>query len=1218
MRIGKKPKNGSKHYPNTGNKPRRRSWKTIAIALYITFILLSTFAYLADRSVEPNMKDSYEYHLTYPRDGRQTHYYVERVNTSRIGKIDLVYTTASNSLDVDVYNVKVLYIYCRSMYEDECQDVYGIDPWDNTNYYKWYFIEKNHFNVNIDSDHEIEDLSFIDTPLAYKVVVNDERWTEGVDYFYEGHSIALSNVPAGHTNVDLYFKPDTGTPPNAVLKANRTLVQVDDPVTLDGSESYDSDGTITEHIFDFGDGIFKGGSKHSHQYSKPGVYGVILTVRDNEYLVDHAYINITVTTNYVPDKIRVPDQEKSEDSPPWSLNLSLYEPPESSLGIEFYWYITGENTSLYTLVGENSTDDQFVFTPIPDAYGSNLVTLWMHSSENITTSQLLWINITPVNDPPTILPIPDLIVHYDDPYTFNYEPYVDDKETPIHELLLDVFDGYEKQYISINGLNVTYNYPQDLVGETIYVTVTVSDGEAFAQDVISIQITSDHVPKLVKTLPDVWLYEGTTKYNVFDLDDYFTDPDNDAIYFSYGQSHVDISINLDHTVDISAESEWTGSELVTFRARDPIGALAEDSIIVTVLPVNDPPTISGVPNFYIRYDNDYRFDLTPYVRDNDNITEELLITTSDPQYIRPDIRNNMVIIMNYPEEFLDQTRSVRLMVSDGLDSGFQDVDITITKDFPPELLSPLPDIIFLEDQPLLNAFNLDHYFLDVDGDILYYTTGNEHINITINVDHSIDFSAPKDWFGAELVYFRATDPTGALQQDLIWVIVLPVNDPPIINEIPPQAGNESERWMLELEPYLFDVDNNLSELEITVDTDFVVVSGSSLIFLGSPQMPKQIEITASDGEYSASRTIDVKIRLNKGPKAYTFWDLLATIIPFLIIIILILALVAGAIYRKKSKFQAEEVFLIHTGGTLITHLSRSTQANVDDIIFSGMFTAVQDFIKDTFVSDADRDDESMDDKWALDELKLGDNNILIERSKHTYLAVIFSGEGSKRLRRIVNRLLDKIENKYSNVLPTWDGNINALRGTKEILSVLIKPKDELEPTSIPAQAMATKTDIPTLKQLQPRQPPSPTPTQGPTRPTVSRSLTAAKIAKPPKKRVITKNLLECSRTQTDAKKPGLTPWPIKTSKKHVLTNIDMKKLPMALHIQSKRLLPKTIVIKKDQIMINEKPANISLPKGMDINKNKTPIKFSDPQTGKEFKLDPSKSLLQQLAEMDNK
>ncbi len=1246
-------KSKSKHKSNKTIKKNRakrsRTWKVIAIALYITFLILSTIAFTADRNIEPYMKDSYEYHLRYPKDGRQTHYYVERINTSRIGKIDLVYTTASNTLDVEVDNIKVLHIYCRSMYEDECREVYGIDPSDNSNYYKWYFIEKNHFNVNIDSDEEIEELKFIDTPLAYKVIVNGVKWEKDIDYFYEidPSGMALSHVPSGHTIVDLYFKPVAGTPPVAVLNASRMVVQVDHSVMFDGSGSYDPDGYIQSFIFDFGEGTFRGGAKHSYSYSKPGIYGVILTVFDNEDLVDHTFVNITVveTTDIPEIQGIVPNQEKPEDSPPWSLNLSIYEPIPSTSGIEFYWYLTGENISLYTVAGENSTDDRLIFTPVADAFGNNLVTIWLKSTENLTASQSLWVNITPVNDPPSISDVPDLILHYDDPYSFNYEPYVFDKETPKHDLTLNVFDGYEGKYISIQGLNATYYYPKELIGETIYATVSVSDGAAFAQDVINIQITSDYIPKLVKNLPDVWLFEGTKKKNVFDLDDYFTDPDNDAIYFSYGQTHLEININRNHTVDISAASEWTGNELVTFRARDPIGALAEDSIIVTVLPVNDPPTISGVPNFHIHYDHDYKFDLTPYIHDNDNTTAELRIIPSDPEHIRLDILNNMVIILNYPGEYLDQSVIVRLTVFDGLDSGFQDVTVTITEDFPPELLSPLPDIVFLEDIPLNNAFDLDFYFLDVDGDVLYYTSGNEFINITINTDHTVDFSSPQDWFGTEVVYFRATDPTGALQQDLVTVTVLPVNDPPNILKIPPQYGNESERWVLDLEPYILDVDNNISELDISLSNDFVVVSGSTLIFLGSPELPNELEVIVSDGEYAVTETIEIHLNLAKGPKILTLWDFLMNILPFLLIIILIIALIAGFVYRKKSQFTAEEVFLIHKGGTLITHLTRNMMANVDDIIFSGMFTAVQEFIRDTFVSDyGEGASDGLESKWALDELKLGDNNILIERSENTYLAVIFSGEGSKRLRRIVNRLLEKIETKYEKILPTWDGNVRELEGTREILSVLIelppKPDDEPDKSHVEEKIQGSELKVsPAIKSIDFPSIYEPPMGMGSVR---SQPLVIAKsvprIKLEPKLKPKSKELLEYSADQTGANLPGLPAWRLKKKKARTKFSSasgydvryrtqDIRKLPMALNIKPVNHRQRAIVIEKCQPLIKtrhdiqgskiEQPIPLNPPNKFDKYKSSKPIKIQISSGGKEYTIDPSRSLLKQLAEIDD-
>ena len=42
-------------------KSRYRNWKIIAIALYITFLLLSTIPFAADRTVDTDMKETYTY-----------------------------------------------------------------------------------------------------------------------------------------------------------------------------------------------------------------------------------------------------------------------------------------------------------------------------------------------------------------------------------------------------------------------------------------------------------------------------------------------------------------------------------------------------------------------------------------------------------------------------------------------------------------------------------------------------------------------------------------------------------------------------------------------------------------------------------------------------------------------------------------------------------------------------------------------------------------------------------------------------------------------------------------------------------------------------------------------------------------------------------------------------------------------------------------------------
>ncbi|WP_455391524.1 PKD domain-containing protein, partial [[Eubacterium] cellulosolvens] len=418
---------------------RAHALKMLAVALYITFLILSAIPFLADEVIVPDMKDSYEYHLTYRKDGRQSHYYVERVETDKYGYIDLEYFTATNLLEVKTRNIEVLHIFCRSMYEDECEKVYGFDPAENSNYYKWYFIEKNHLTVKIDSEYKIRELSFIDTPIPYQVIVNSLRWYEGRQYNYtDNYATALSNVPKGQTHVDIFFKANDNSKPIAKFTADKTIVNINTLVNFDASASFDVDGEIIAYIWDFGDGQNSGGVINAHSWTAPGVYCVILTVRDDNFLIDHAYMNITVVQGTNKPLINgvVPNQQKPEDSPPWELDLSSYGIDLDSSPSELRWYLTGENTNLYQILGENSTGQKLIFSLLENANGDDLVTLWLTDKDGYNSSQSLWINITPVNDKPVIATLPNIIVHYGVPYKFLLSHYISDIETPKEQLMV--------------------------------------------------------------------------------------------------------------------------------------------------------------------------------------------------------------------------------------------------------------------------------------------------------------------------------------------------------------------------------------------------------------------------------------------------------------------------------------------------------------------------------------------------------------------------------------------------------------------------------------------------------------------------------------------------------------------------------------------------------------------------------------------------------------
>jgi len=1179
-------------------KTNRTSLLSVLFALWLVFIILSQVPFIAENLIDTSeMDETVESHLRFLSDGKTGHYYVERYDTNQTGLINVLYTTESNSLEVDCTNIKVLEIYCREMYEKKSESVFKMDPKLDSNYYKTYFIERNYFNVHVFTKQMITQLSFIDTPIPYNVTVNGrEWWLSGINYTYNNDGIVLTKVPPGHSYVDIYFKTNDLNAPVAQFTVSKKIIGVGENITFNASSSYDSDGEITSYNWDLGDGSYKMGVTTKHGFSEEGNYKVILTVKDDDYLISRAFqeiivvlrvmavsisvdkliatpgsnmiytitptINSTwqegvkdiVITDVLPDGLNyvdsipkpqltgntliwkfnsasktsdltpiilqtvidknaanntiisnsamveykgldghefpqelsnlvntkvntgsilapriimtVPNVELQEDAPPFGLYLTPFEYDFHDSGVDLKWYITGENESLFILSGEYSDEDILTITPLPNAYDNNLVTLWLIDSEGYTANQPLWINITPVNDKPIFSNAPDLIIHYDDPYTFDYETYISDIDTPKEELIVFAkentrndtdtgsIEGLNSEdeagkRIFINGLKVTYNYPESFVNKEVFVSLIVFDGNSSDGDTIQINVTDDYTPMLREELPDVWLEEGETKVNVFDLDEYFEDPDRDSLFYSFGETHVTVEIHKDHSVDISAPSDWNGIDIITFRARDPIGAIAEDSIYVTVIPINDPPNIEGVPDtFIVHYDADYSFDLTPYISDEDNELFELFLILTD-EHIRTDPLKPLKIIMNYPQALVGSEIPVLLTVSDGLDTDFQEVTVKVTEFWPPEINKELLDVSFYEDEALINAFNLNDYFSDKDSNTLYYSYGQKNVNITINLNGSVDFSAIQDWFGVEMVTFRATDQMFAFVESIITVTVIPVNDPPVIQQLPGQKGIVNQLWNFDLTDFIFDIDNEVTELEISVESKEIniIVNGRELVIYSGVPVKEYITVIINDGKAETSETMLIEITEEKTKPSGEVGFLLSILWLLVLLIIIVISIFSYAAYRRYvGNFLIEQLFWINNDGILIFHLkstfvskklkgkSKKRKVRADSDILSGMLTAILDFTEEAF------SDEGIDKKaYGVKEFKMGEKNLLVERGKYTLYATIFTGRPGKKLYLNSNRTLQTLEKKFGKKLRHWDGGLDKLIGAKRIMrSMLLK------------------------------------------------------------------------------------------------------------------------------------------------------------------------------------
>jgi PKD repeat protein len=148
--------------------------------------------------------------------------------------------------------------------------------------------------------------------------------------------------------------------------------ELGNPITFDGTASYDTDGFITSYEWDFGDGNTGTGANPSHVYSTVGMYTVTLTVTDDQELTDS-----TETTAEISPVTPIPlDPVADANGPYVGIQASVVQfdgsgsyDPDGTI-VSYEWDFgdgsigTGVNPShIYTAVGMYTvtltlTDDQ--------------------------------------------------------------------------------------------------------------------------------------------------------------------------------------------------------------------------------------------------------------------------------------------------------------------------------------------------------------------------------------------------------------------------------------------------------------------------------------------------------------------------------------------------------------------------------------------------------------------------------------------------------------------------------------------------------------------------------------------------------------------------------------------------------------------------------------------------------------------------------------------
>jgi outer membrane protein OmpA-like peptidoglycan-associated protein len=126
---------------------------------------------------------------------------------------------------------------------------------------------------------------------------------------------------------------------------------------------------------------------------------------------------------------------------------------------------------------------------------------------------------------------------------------------------------------------------------------------------------------------------------------------------------------------------------------------------------------------------------------------------------------------------------------------------------------------------------------------------------------------------------------------------------------------------------------------------------------------------------------------------------------------------ADVVLKHTVQFRVEHVFLIHRKtGLLIEHVAAPEVTAQDPQLVSGMLSAIQDFVRDSF------EGTNKNGGSGIDTLRLGDLLLWCEEGPFAFLAAVIRGNPPESLHAALRETLTNIHDQYRSSLEEFEGD----------------------------------------------------------------------------------------------------------------------------------------------------------------------------------------------------
>ena len=143
---------------------------------------------------------------------------------------------------------------------------------------------------------------------------------------------------------------------------------------------------------------------------------------------------------------------------------------------------------------------------------------------------------------------------------------------------------------------------------------------------------------------------------------------------------------------------------------------------------------------------------------------------------------------------------------------------------------------------------------------------------------------------------------------------------------------------------------------------------------------------------------------------------------------------AEVVLKHTLLYRVEHVFLIHRHtGLLIEHIAAEHAEAKDPQLVSGMLTAIQDFVRDSF---------SETDTGGIDTLRLGELLLWCEDGPYALLAAVIRGSPPETLHDLLGDVLVKIHGQKSQALESFDGDTAPFADIRDLLAECLRSQEK--------------------------------------------------------------------------------------------------------------------------------------------------------------------------------